>query len=325
MRDWVRGRPKIGYSLSTEEHGPMELVRYAELAERAGFAYGMISDHYHPWIDAQGNSPFVWAVLGGIARGTTDMPVGTGVTCPTVRYHPALVAQMAATAARMLEGRFTLGVGTGENLNEHILGDRWPPYAERREMLREAVEIIRRLWTGRWVSHDGDHYVVENARIYTLPQELPPITVAAGGPRAATLAGEIGDALINYTPDAEVVKRFDEAGGSGKPCFVQLSVCWAEDEAEARRTAHRICPNVALQGELGNQLPHPRHYEQAVQMVTEDDVAEVITCGPDPERHAAAIQRCLDAGYDRVHVYQVGADQEGFFAFYEREILPRFA
>jgi coenzyme F420-dependent glucose-6-phosphate dehydrogenase len=320
-----RGRPQIGYSLSTEEHGPNELVGFARRAEEVGFAYAMISDHYHPWIDAQGNSPFVWTVLGGIAEATERLPIGTGVTCPTVRYHPAVVAQMAATAAIMLEGRFSLGVGTGENLNEHIVGVRWPPYDVRASMLEEAVAIIRQLWTGEWVSHHGEHFVVENARVYTLPDEPPPIVVAAGGPKAATLAGEIGDALINYTPDADVVRLFHEAKSDGtRPCYCQLNVCWAESEAEARRTAHKICPNVAVQGELGNQLPHPKHYEQAVTLVTEDDVAEVITCGPDAELHRAAIQERLDAGYEHVHVYQVGPDQEGFFRFYEREILPTF-
>ena len=318
------GRPRIGYSLSSEEHGPLELVQYARRAEEVGFDYGMISDHFHPWIDAQGSSPFVWSVLGGIAGATERLPVGTGVTCPTVRYHPALVAQAAATAALMFEGRFTLGVGTGENLNEHIYGDRWPPWDERGALLEEAVHVIRELWQGGWVTHRGDHFVVENARVYNLPDEPPPVMVAAGGPKAAELAGRIGDALINYSPDAEVVEGFASSGGEGKPCYVQLSVCWAEDEAEARRTAHEICPNVALQGELGNQLPHPKHYEQAVATVTEDDVAEVITCGPDPDRHEEAIRKCLDAGYGRVHVYQVGSDQEGFFGFYEREILPRF-
>lgn len=314
---------RIGYSLSTEEHGPNELVQYARLAEDSGFDYAMISDHYHPWIDAQGSSPFVWTVIGGIAGATERIELGTGVTCPTVRYHPALIAQAAATAAVMLPGRFTLGVGTGENLNEHIYGDRWPPWDVRGAMLEEAVEIIRSLWTGEWITHRGDHFVVENAKLYTLPDELPPIAVAAGGPKAAELAGRVGDALVNYSPDPEVANAFAAAGGDGKPRYVQLNVCWAEDEAEARRTAYRICPNVALQGELGNQLPHPRHYEQAVQLVTEDDVAEVITCGPDPELHLAAIRHCVDAGYDHVHVYQVGPEQEPFFRFYEREILPQ--
>src|SRR3954447_15547380 len=314
----------IGYALSTEEHGPRELLEYARRAEEVGFGYAMISDHYHPWIDAQGNAALVWSVLGGIAAVTERIPVGTAVTCPIVRYHPALIAQAAATVAALMPGRFTLGVGTGEYLNEHIYGGHWPAHEVRAEMLEEAVEIIRELWKGGWVRHYGAHFTVENARLYTLPDEPPPIAVAAAGPRAAALAGRIGDALVNFTPDDGIAQAFADAGGGGKPHYVQLNVCWGEDEAEARRTAHEICPNVALPGELGQQLPHPKHFEQAVELVTEDAVAEVITCGPDPERHLAAIQECLDAGYEHVHVYQVGSDQEGFFRFCEREILPRF-
>jgi coenzyme F420-dependent glucose-6-phosphate dehydrogenase len=314
---------KLGYSLSSEEHGPNELVAYARRAEEVGFEYGMISDHFHPWIDAQGSSPFVWSVLGGIANATDRIEIGTGVTCPTMRYHPAIVAQAAATVAAMLPGRFVLGVGTGEYLNEHIVGRRWPPWDVRAEMLEEAIEIVRALWQGEWTTYRGRHHVVETARLYTLPDAPPPIAVAAGGPKAAELAGRLGDALVNFTPDDAVAEGFARAGGAGKPRYVQLNVCWAEDEAEARKTAKRICPNVALTGELGNQLPHPKHYEQAVQLVSEDAVAEVIVCGPDPERHLEAIRACAEAGYDHVHVYQVGSDQEGFFRFYEREILPR--
>jgi coenzyme F420-dependent glucose-6-phosphate dehydrogenase len=313
---------RIGYSLSCEEHGPLELVDYARRAEEAGFDYASISDHYHPWIDAQGSSPFVWSVLGGISGSTQTLRLNTGVTCPTIRYHPALVAQAAATSAVMLPGRFTFGVGTGENLNEHIFGDRWPSWDVRMAMLEEAIEIVRALFGGDWVTHRGEHYTVENAKLYTVPDEPPPIAVAAGGPKAAEVAGRIGDALVNYSPDPEVAQIFEETGGRGKPKYVQLNVCWAEDEAEARKTAFELCPNVALAGELGNQLPHPKHYEQAITLLTEDDVAEVIKCGPDPEMHIAAIRECLDAGYDHVHVYQVGSDQEGFFRFYEREILP---
>ena len=316
---------KLGYSLSSEEHGPNELVDFARRAEEVGFEYAMISDHFHPWIDAQGSSPFVWSVLGGIANATERIELGTGVTCPSMRYHPAVVAQAAATAAAMLGGRFVLGVGTGENLNEHVVGRRWPPWDVRADMLEEAIEIIRALWEGTWTTYRGRHHVVETAKLYTLPDTPPPIAVAAGGPKAAELAGRLGDGLVNFAPDPAVAEGFVQAGGEGKPCYVQLNVCWAEDEADARKTAHRICPNVALKGELGNQLPHPKHYEQAVQLVTEDDVAEVIVCGPDPERHLQAIRKCGEAGYDHVHVYQVGSDQEGFFRFYEREILPRVA
>jgi coenzyme F420-dependent glucose-6-phosphate dehydrogenase len=315
---------KLGYSLSTEEHPAPDLVRFAQQAEAAGFAYASISDHFHPWVDAQGNSPFAWSVLGAIANATTTLGVGTGVTCPTVRYHPAIVAQAAATVASLMPGRFFLGVGTGELLNEHILGRHWPPYETRASMLEEAVAVIRALWKGETVDHQGTHFTVDNARLYSLPDQPPPVIVAAAGPKAARLASRIGDGLINPSGDAAVVEAFAEAGDADRPRYLQVSVCWHEDEAEARRLAHRLVPSVALPGELGALLPTPTHYQQAVELVTEDDIAKVITCGPDPERHIELIQKGIDAGYDHIHVYQVGPDQDGFFRFYEREILPAF-
>jgi G6PDH family F420-dependent oxidoreductase len=321
-------RLHLGYSLSCEEHRPDELVEWAQRAEAAGFEYASISDHFHPWLEAQGNSPFVWSVLGGIATATDRLKVGTGVTCPTRRYHPAIVAQAAATVASMMPGRFFLGVGTGENLNEHIVGESWPRYDVRAAMLEEAVGIIRALWMGENYSHCGQHFTVENARIYTLPDEPPPIVVAASGPKSGALAGRIGDGLIMAAADPSVVETFQDEGrgaAEDRPRYLQVNVCWAEDEAEARRTAYRVCGNVALQGELGNLLPAPAHYEQSVKMLTEDDVAKVIVCSPDPEAHVAKIREAQKAGYDHVHIYQVGADQEGFFRFYEQEVMPRLS
>jgi G6PDH family F420-dependent oxidoreductase len=320
------GALHLGYSLSCEEHRPEELIQFAQRAEAVGFEYASISDHFHPWVEAQGNSPFVWSVLGGLAVATARLRFGTGVTCPTGRYHPAIIAQAAATVASMMPGRFFLGVGTGENLNEHIIGDRWPRYDVRAAMMEEAVGIIRDLWTGQNISHDGEYFTVENARIYTLPDELPPIVVAASGPKSAELAGRIGDGLITFAADTAVAQGFEAAGEGGavaRPKYLQVNVCWAEDEEQAKKTAYEICGNVGLKGELGNLLPTPAHYEQAVQMLTPDDVAEVIACGPDPEAHIAKIREGQEAGYDYQHVYQVGPDQEGFFRFYEREILPR--
>ena len=228
---------QIGYTLSSEEHAPSELVRHAARAEEAGFGFALISDHFHPWIDRQGHSPFVWGVIGGVSQVTRRLRLGTGVTCRLIRIHPAIIAQAAATAGCMMPGRFFLAVGTGENLNEHILGDRWPPLDQRWEMLQESVEVIRALWEGRPVTHRGSHYTVENARVYDLPDELPPIIVAAAGSRAAELAGRIGDGLVSVAPDPNVVRTFQEAGGKGKPAYGQLHVCWAEDEGKARRIA----------------------------------------------------------------------------------------
>jgi G6PDH family F420-dependent oxidoreductase len=313
---------ELGYALSSEEHAPLDLVANARRAEECGFTFALVSDHFHPWIDAQGQSPFVWSVLGGIALQTERLRVGTGVTCPMIRMHPAIVAQAAATSAAMLPGRFFLGVGTGENLNEHVLGDRWPPTFVRREMLREAIDVMRELWRGELTSHRGAHYTVENARLYTLPKEPPEIMVAASGVKAAELAGEMGDGLVATAPDRELVSTFDTAGGDGKPKFAQLTVCWAEDEDEAVTTALEVWPNAGLRGTLGQELPLPSHFEQASQMVGREEIAEMIVCGPDPARHRAAIEEYVDAGFDHVYVHQVGADQDGFFRFYEREIMP---
>jgi G6PDH family F420-dependent oxidoreductase len=316
---------QLGYAISSEEHAPLDLVANAARAEEAGFGYVVVSDHFHPWIDRQGSSPFVWGVLGGIAQRTKRLRVGTGVTCPTIRIHPAIVAQAAATAAAMLPGRFFLGVGAGENLNEHVLGDRWPPADLRREMLEEAVDLMRELWSGDLTTRRGRHYTVEGARLYTLPDEPIEVMVAAGGPKSAELAGRIGDGLVGTAPERELLDAFDDAGGTGKPRFGQVTVCWAESEEQARRTAFEIWPNAALEGPLAQELPLPSHFEAAAGMVTEDDVAKTVVCGPHAERHAEAIDAFVDAGYDHVYVHQIGPDQEGFLRFAERELLPRYA
>ena len=315
---------EIGYALSSEEHRSNTLVELAQRAEETGFSFALISDHYHPWVDAQGHSPFVWSIIGGIAHKTSRLRLGTGVTCPIMRIHPAILAQAAATAAEMMPGRFFFGVGTGENLNEHILGDHWPPVDVRREMLDEALELIRFLWQGGTRSFEGAFYTVENARIYSLPDELPPIMVAAAGPETAALAGLIGDGLISVGPMAKVVQAFDEMGGGReRPHYGQLTVCVADDEAEARKTAHKLWPIAGLKGELTAELPLPAHFEQATSIVTEDMVAEEVLCGADPERHLEKIREYVEAGYDHVYVHQIGPDQETFFRFYEREIIPR--
>jgi G6PDH family F420-dependent oxidoreductase len=315
---------RVGYALSSEEHAPLDLVRNARRAEECGFTYALVSDHYHPWIDRQGHSPFVWSVIGGIAEATDRLSLGTGVTCPTIRIHPGVIAQAAATAAAMLPRRFFLGVGTGENLNEHVLGDPWPSPDVRLGMLEEAIEVIRLLWQGGKTSHHGRYYTVEDARLYTLPPEPPPIVVAAGSTGAAELAGRLGDGLCSTAPDPEVVESFQAAGGDGKPRYGQLTVCYAETEEEARRIAYEWWPNAAIKGELGQELPLPQHFEQAASMVSEDDVAEAVVCGPDAEQHVAKIREFADAGFDHVYVHQVGPDQEPFFSFYEREVLPAF-
>ena len=313
---------ELGYALSSEELGPLELVQNASRAEQAGFEFALISDHFHPWLDVQGESPFVWSTIGAISQATESLTLGTGVTCPMIRTHPAIVAQAAATSAALMRGRFFLGVGTGENLNEHVLGDRWPHHEERLEMLEEAVAVMRELWQGGLVTHRGRHYTVDRARLYTVPEEPPPVAVAAGGPEAADLAGRIGDALVSTAPDEELVQAFRDAGGDGKPCYGQLTVCFAEDRDEAVKTAFEQWPNAALGGELGQELAMPSHYRAAAEVLTPEQVAEKVVCGPDPDEHRRAIAEFEDAGFSRVYVHQVGRDQEPFFGFYEREILP---
>ena len=315
---------RIGYFLSCEEFGPRELVEQARLAQRAGLDRLWISDHFHPWNDRQGQSPFVWSVIGALAAATPGMHVTTAVTCPTIRVHPAVVAQAAATSAVLLEGRFALGVGSGEALNEHILGTHWPEADVRLEMLEEAVEVMRGLWRGGQYTHRGRHYTVENARIYTLPERPPDVLVSGFGPKSVDLAGRIGDGYCSTMPDPELLGRFRAAGGEGKPAQAGTKVCWGPDEEECVKTVHRLWPNEALAGELAQVLPTPAHFDQATQLVTEETIAESVPCGPDTDRIVAAFEEFADAGYDELYVAQIGPRQEEFFAMLERDVLPRF-
>jgi G6PDH family F420-dependent oxidoreductase len=314
-------RSIIGYSLSSEEHHGADLVRFASQGVEHGFDDLMVSDHFHPWNDAQGHSPFVWSALGGIATACPSARLGTGVTCPTIRMHPAIVAQAAATSAQMA-GSFFLGVGSGEQLNEHVHGDRWPPADVRLAMLEEAVRIIRLLWTGEEVTHHGEHYVVENARLYTRPEDPPPIYVSAFGPKAAELAGRIGDGFVNTSPDADLVQIYRSAGGTG-PAIAAAKACWATDEATARQTVHRLWPNSGLPGELAQELRTPTIFEQATELVDERTAVGSTPVGPDPEVHAAALRAYLEAGYDQVFVHQIGKEQADFLRFMRHEVLPR--
>jgi coenzyme F420-dependent glucose-6-phosphate dehydrogenase len=314
---------QIGYALASEDWPPRDLVALARRAEESGFEYAFISDHIHPWVDKQGSSPLVWGVLGGIAEATERLRLATGVTCPLIRMHPAIVAHAAATAACLMPRRFFLGVGTGENLNEHVLGHRWPAPDERVEMLEEAIEIMRLLWKGGEQTHRGKHYTVDHCRIYDLPDDPIDIAIAAGKPVAATLAGRLGDALINTSPDREVVESFEEAGGKDKPKYGMLHVCYGENEEEARRTAHELWPNLALGGSLGQELSRPKDFEAAAELITPKAVAETVPCGPDADRLRQAIKEYENAGYDHVFIHQIGPNQEAFFRFYESEILAR--
>jgi len=313
---------QIGYFLSSEDTGPKRLVEQARLVERSGFGEVMISDHYHPWIDRQGHSPFVWSVIGAIAEATA-LTVTTGVTCPTVRIHPAVVAQAAATASVLLDGRFRFGVGSGENLNEHIVAVDWPDLDTRLDMLEESLEVIRALWTGEVTSHAGAHYRVRNARVYDLPDEPPPILMSGFGPKATELAGRIADGYVNTSPDRDLVERFERSGGQGKLKVAGGKVCWSRDREAARRLVHELWPNSGLPGELAQELPTPQHFEQAVELVTVDAVASSLPVGDDPEEFVQSIKEYEAAGFDILFLQQIGDDQEGFFDFFRREVQPR--
>jgi len=313
---------ELGYALSSEEHRPNELVDHARLAEESGFRFLLISDHFHPWVSQQGESSFVWSVLGGIAHVTESISVGTGVTCPILRIHPALVAQAAATVAAMMPNRFFLGLGTGEYLNEHILGDPWPRIETRQEMLSEAIQVIRELWRGEEYSFDGTYFTVRDARIYTLPEKLPPIYIAASGPESAELAAEISDGLISTTPGNEIVGAFKKAGGSDKPRFGMIKVCWASSTEEASRTVKHWWPTSEVSGSLHSDLPTPGHFEDVVDAMGEPKIPEDTILGPDPDPYLQAIRSMQENGYDHVYIHQVGPDQEGFLKFFEGELLP---
>jgi G6PDH family F420-dependent oxidoreductase len=313
---------RIGYFLSCEEFGPTELLTQARMAEEAGFEALWISDHFHPWNDEQGESPFVWSVIGALSQ-VSRLPVTTAVTCPTIRIHPAIVAHAAATSQVMLDGRFTLGVGSGEALNEHVLGDPWPQTQVRLDMLEEAVEVMRKLFTGAVVDHRGRHYAVDNARLYTCPEQPPPIYVSAFGPQAARRAGSIADGFCSTIPESSLVKVFREAGGEGKPAQAGFKVCYDTDAARARRTAHRLWANEQLPGELAQILPTPQHFMQASSLVTEEMVGNALVCGDDIGAHVSAVSEFFDAGYDEVYVNQIGPDQAAFFDFYGSNVLPR--
>ena len=313
---------RIGYFLSSEEYTPAELLEQARGAERAGFSALWISDHYHPWVDAQGQSAFVWSTIGALSQ-ACSLPITTAVTCPTVRIHPAVIAQAAATSAVLTGGRFRLGVGTGEALNEHIFGDAWPEAEVRLEMLEEAVEIMRELWKGGTVSYRGRHYTVENARIYTLPETPVEILISGFGPKATSMAARIGEGYISTMPDGDLVKRFRAEGGGDRVCQAGFKAAFAGDEDEGARLAYEKWPNAGVPGELSQVLPSPRHFEQASQLVTPDMLKESFVCGNDPAAHLEMIDKYARAGFDEVYVANTGPHWQGLFDLYAEHVLPK--
>jgi G6PDH family F420-dependent oxidoreductase len=314
---------RVGYWLSSEEHGPLDLVRNAARAEAIGFESAMISDHFHPWVREQGQASFVWSVIGGIAVATSRLRIGTGVTAPIVRMNPAVVAHAAATVGVMLEGRFFLGLGTGERLSEHVVGARWPGATERREMLEEAVTIIRALLGGGNLNHSGPRFRIENAELFTRPVTPPPIMLAVSGRPSAQLAGRVADGMIAAAANPRAVEAFEAAGGAGKPRIGQLHVCWASTVEEAEAIVSSKWPQGALKGSALADLARPKDFEGVTQSIPRDAIVAGVVRGPDAQRHIEALERFAAAGHTEVYVHQIGPDQEGFFRFYAEDVLPR--
>jgi G6PDH family F420-dependent oxidoreductase len=313
----------IGYTLMTEQRSPTDLVADAQLAEQAGFDFATISDHFHPWVEAQGHAGYAWSMLGAISQVTNRLPVTTYVTAPIIRYNPAIVAQKAATMAILMPGRFRLGLGTGENLNEHVAGLGFPSADVRQDMLDEAIQIIRKLWEGDTITFHGSFYDVERARIFDLPSEQIPIGVAAGGPQAAELAAEAGEFLITTAPDPEIIESYRKAGGDGQPIVGQTNVCWGTDEKAARKLAHKLNGWTVAGWRTQTELVGPESFQEIADQATEDQVAEAIPCGPDLDKIVASVKKYVDAGFTEVAITQVGPDQAGFCDIFTRELAPK--
>ncbi|MFI6357500.1 LLM class F420-dependent oxidoreductase [Streptomyces sp. NPDC050743] len=314
---------QIGYTMMTEQAGPRDLVDHVVRAEETGFDFSVISDHYFPWLRSQGHSPYAWSVLGAAAQATSRIPLMTYVTCPILRYHPAIVAQQAATVQLLSQGRFRLGLGAGENLNEHVVGGGWPPVDVRHEMLEEAVGIIRALFEGGHVTHHGPHYDVDSARLWDLPDQPPPIGIAVSGDQSCELAGHLADLLIATEPEPGLVEAFDRHGGSGKPRVGQLPVCYDRDRDTAVKRAHSQFRWFGLGWKVNAELPHPDSFESATRFVDEDDVAASIPCGDDPDAFVEAVRPYAEAGFGEIALVQIGGDaQAEYLGWSAKTLLP---
>jgi G6PDH family F420-dependent oxidoreductase len=314
----------FGYTMMCEQSRPDDLVRDVRRAEEAGFDFSVISDHFQPWLSSQGHSGYAWSILGAAAQATERIGLMSYVTCPTLRYHPAIVAQKAATVQILSGDRFRLGLGAGENLNEHVVGKRWPSVGVRHEMLSEAVDIISALFDGAgMVNHRGRYFDVETAKLWDLPEQRVPIGIAVSGPDSCRLAGRKADVLVAVEPKPELLDMFDDAGGEGKPRVGQIAVAYDRDRDAAIARAHEQFRWFGLGWKVNADLPNPDGFESATQFVTPDDVAEQIACGPDVEEHVEKIKPYIDAGYTEIALIQIGGDQQqAFTGWAERELLP---
>ncbi|MFI1991834.1 TIGR03557 family F420-dependent LLM class oxidoreductase [Actinoplanes sp. NPDC020271] len=310
---------RFGYKLMAEGFGPKELIRQAVAAEQAGFDFVEISDHFHPWLEEQGHSPYAWNVLSAIAARTERLGLATGVTCPTVRYHPAIIAQAAATLAIISDDRFTLGIGSGERLNEHVTGQGWPSVSVRHEMLAEALDIINLLWQGGYRSYEGKHLRLDDARIFDLPETLPVIAVAAGGKRAAELASTHGTGLFATEPRKDLV----EAYTGGGPKYAEIPMAWAPTVEAAATEAHRTSRWSLSGWKVMAELPNPVNFDAASETVRVEDVQEQFVCGPDPQPYLDAIATYTEAGFDHLVLQNAGPDPDGFLEFFANDLKKR--
>ncbi|QQQ74363.1 LLM class F420-dependent oxidoreductase [Saccharothrix sp. 6-C] len=314
---------RIGYTLMTEQAGPRELVEHAGLAEQAGFDFEVMSDHYSPWLDEQGHAPYAWSVLGAVTQATERVELMTYVTCPTVRYHPAVVAQKAATVQLLSGNRFTLGIGAGENLNEHVVGRGWPPVNVRHELLREAVEIISQLFDGGYVNYSGQHFRVDSAKLWDLPEQRVPIAVAVSGNQSVRTFAPLADAMVATEPDAALSQEWDVFQGKRSRKIGQLPICWDPDRDAAVERAHEQFRWFAGGWKVNSELPGTSGFAGATQFVRPEDVAERIPCGPDVGPVVEAVAKFREAGFTDLALVQIGGEhQREFLDFAKGELLP---
>ncbi|MFC0864063.1 TIGR03557 family F420-dependent LLM class oxidoreductase [Sphaerimonospora cavernae] len=314
---------EIGYTMMSEQTPAGQMVDDAVTAERVGFGYAVVSDHYFPWLEELGHSPYAWSVLGAAARATERLPLMTYVTCPIMRYHPAVVAQKAATMGVLSEGRFTLGLGSGENLNEHVVGHGWPPVNTRHEMFREAIEIIKMLFEGDYRNFRGEFFDIDSAKLYDLPERPVPLAIAASGTQSMEIAAEYGDALVATAPDDHLVEGFAASGGDGKPVYGQLAICYDSDRAAAVERAHRLWRWSLPGWKVMSELPAPVSFAASTETVRPEDVAQKVPCGPDVDAVVEAVRQYTDAGFTHVALVQIGYEhQREFFDWSEKELLP---
>jgi G6PDH family F420-dependent oxidoreductase len=310
---------RIGYKLIAEAYSPTEMVRQCVRAEEAGFDFVEISDHFHPWVSEQQHSGFAWSMLAAMAAKTERIELATGVTCPFIRYHPAIIAQAAATTQILADGRFTLGVGSGERLSEHVVGHGWPAVHIRHQMFRESLEIIRLLWQGGYQTYEGRHLTLEDARVFDLPETLPKIIVASGGPQASRLAAELGDGLFTTEPRADLIQAFTDAGGEG-PRYTEVPMAYGATEDEAAEHARQLFRFGLTGWKVQAELPNPVNFDAATATITAEHMREAFACGPDTGKQLQVAQQFVDGGYDHLALINAGPDVDGFFDHFGKEL-----